>query len=89
VSEHVFSNEYDSYVAETLEQALEMERQMYGGDNPGEDEDWGQCADDDEILIWLDDVGEIAEKGMGVLVLGTCDVWAEAYGSGFLCSTEF
>jgi len=82
---HVFSSEADSYVAETLEQVLEMERQMCGGENPTEEEDWSQCADDAEIMIWLDDVGEIAEHGMGVLVVGTCRDWAGAYGSGFLC----
>gem|GEM_PF-5252955 len=87
MSEHVFSDDYECYVAETLEQAMGMQRRLCG-ENPGEEDDWAQCADDEAILIWLDDEGEIAEHGMGVIVIGTCGVWAEAYGSGLLCSTE-
>ena len=67
---------------------MEMQRQLIG-ENPGEVEYWVQCPDDFDMMIWLDDVGEIAEQGMGILVIGTCRVWVEAYGAGFLCSTEY
>ena len=88
MDKHVFADTAEYYVAESIEQAMEMQRQ-YLGENPGEEEEWGQCADDDELRIWIDDPGDISEHGVGTLVVGTFGVWAESYGSGFLCSTEY
>ena len=85
---HVFADTAEYYVAKTIEQAMEMQRQ-YLGENPGEEEDWGQCDDDSELFIWLDDFGDVTEHGIGMPVLGTFRVWAESYAPGFLCSTEY
>ena len=85
---HVFADTAEYYIAETLEQAMEMQRQ-YLGENPGEDEDWSQCADEDELFIWLNDESDVTEHGSGMPVLGAFCVWAESYDPGFLCSTEY
>jgi len=85
---HIFSDEYESYVAETLEQALKMQFELIG-ENYDDEDNWCQQDDDTEIMIWIDDLGEIAEHGHGTLVIGTGHAWIEAFGSGFLCSTEY
>ena len=85
---HVFTDGCDYYIAETIDQAREMQRHLIG-ENPGEIEYWNQCEEDDELRIWLDNPGDVSEHGVGELVLGTYRIWAESFEPGFLCSTEY
>ena len=85
---HIFTDEHESYVAESLEQALKMQLELIG-ENYDDEDNWHQQDDDYEIMIWIDDLGEIAEHDHGVLVVGSGRDWIEAFGSGFLCSTEW
>lgn len=47
-----------------------------------------QEPDDAYIGIWLDEeTGDISDGG--IFVWGQMSTWAEAFGRGFLCSTEY
>lgn len=46
-----------------------------------------QENDDAYMGIWMDEAGEISDGG--IFVWGQMSTWAEAFGRGFLCSTEY
>lgn len=82
---HVFTNDYEWVVAESGEDARRIVAEM-GGDDP--EVEWTQEPDGQGMTIWLDaETGEVGSDG--ILVSGDMATWAEAFGRGYLCSTEF
>jgi hypothetical protein len=93
---HVFANEIEWVVARSLEDAKavlhELSHPVEGApddiEEQFEDGGWSQEPDDAEMHIWLDaETGDISDGGL--LVNGQMDAWAEAFGRGYLCSTEY
>ncbi|MHA2064112.1 MAG: hypothetical protein ACXABY_07000 [Candidatus Thorarchaeota archaeon] len=84
---HVFHNDVEWVVAESVEDAPKAMFDTVGATYLDDDLEWRQLDDDAEIRIWHDELGRVSDGG--ILVLGTAKVWAEANGRGFLCSTEF
>lgn len=81
---HVFTNDAEWYVAESLEDALAAQREQTGFTaEDQEPSEWGQLDDDGLLSIRVDE--ECAEPA----VSKTCREWAAEKGRGFLCSTEF
>ena len=82
------------YIAETIEQAMEMQYALIG-ENPCVD-CWSQCADDDDFMLWLDNVGELKARRAGdtpesddMFVVGKIQDWAEAHDHGFFCEIYY
>jgi len=82
------------YIAKTIKQAMEMQRVLIG-ENPHTDS-WKQCADDDDFMLWLDNMGEIKARRAGdvfegddMFVVGKIRDWAEAYNYGFFCDIYY
>ena len=85
---HVFTNEYEWVVAESIEDCEAAMNESVGATYDADDEiEWRQLDDDSTIKIWMNE-GDIAEHGEGEIVEKTCREWAEENGRGFLCSTE-
>jgi hypothetical protein len=80
---HCFTNEIDTYVAASLEDALAAEREHTGMRPEDQDpETWEQLAEDHELGIWLDE--ELKNHATK-----TCAEWAAERGRGFLCTSEY
>ena len=89
---HVFFDDVEWYVASSVEDAKALQRDWSGCDaRDQEAADWCQLPDDGDIRMWLDpDTTELSVPCLGaILVIGTCEVWAEVFGRGFLGSTEY
>jgi len=88
----VFSSEYDWWVASSLDEVLDAQAELLGSRDPDDIGEWVELAATAEIRIWVDlETGDIADpEADGVVcVSGEAQVWAEAYGPGFLCTSEF
>ena len=89
---HVFFDDYEWYIAESIDEAKAFQRE-FGGCSIEDQEcsDWHQVLDDREMRIWLDpDTGDVSAPCDGaIFVSGSCEAWAESYGPGFLASTEY
>lgn len=84
----IFTDEYEWYVARNLAEAQAMQRELIG-ENPGVPSAWYELAPQASLRVWIDPrTGEVAEVGCGELVIGEAQVWAEAFGPGFLCASE-
>lgn len=88
---HVFANEIEWCVAESLEDVEAAMKESIGAVYSPEDEiEWIQMDDDATLAIWMVE-GEIAEHGEAGAHVETltCREWADQQGRGFLASTEY
>lgn len=82
----VFSNGVDFAIAENVDEAISL--LPYPSEDTYRDE-WGPEPMDGKFSIWLDFDGEIAEHGTGDLIERNWQEWIDAFGRGYLCTTEF
>ena len=86
---HVFANEIEWVVAGSLEDVEPAMKESIGAVYTEEDEiEWSQCLDDATLGIWMNG-DEISDGLTGKLVVKTYREWADQFGRGFLCSTEY
>jgi hypothetical protein len=83
---HVFSDGGEWYIAESIHDAMQMQKECRGY-IPADEDMWYREDDDANFVIWLDYNGEISEWE-GTQVVGDFRTWIENYGLGFLCTTE-
>lgn len=76
-------------VGETPADAEKAAHEQIGWQKYEEDDEPPRDEPDDAYMgIWLDEeTGDISDGG--VFVWGQMGTWAEAFGRGFLCSTEY
>ena len=88
---HVFSTGVEWVVAYDIEDAKTIVREVSGlSDADMEFDAWGQEPDDAYMRIWIDDeTGEVGEGCGCTLVNGQMNAWAEVFGRGYLCTTEY
>ncbi len=80
---HVFRDDYEWYVATSIEDAMTLQRELTGIDTDDQDpEYWYQLPDDSNLSVYPGEIGE------GEPVTQTCAAWIAEKGRGFLCSTE-
>lgn len=85
---HVFENDYEWVVAESEEDCNGAMSDSVGATYDDEDEiEWVQLPDDADLIIWLDDQGDVSDDGN--LVIGQMSAWIEYNGRGLLCSSEY
>ncbi len=88
---HVFANDVEWVVAYDIEDAKAIVREFIGlSDEDMQFDAWGQESDDEYMRIWIDnETGEVGEGCGCTLVNGRMDAWAEAFGRGYLCTSEY
>lgn len=86
---HVYCFGYCEWLVGTSsEHAALAAREEIGWEAQPDDEPPVQEPDDACMGIWLDEAtGSPSDSGL--FVWGDMETWAEAYGPGFLCSTEY
>ena len=91
MSLHVFTNDFEWVVAESIDDARKVIQEVSGlSDGDFNDEGWYQEDDDADMSIWIDDeTGEVGEGCGCTLIVGEMRVWAEVFGRGYLCTSEF
>ena len=83
---HIYHDELDWIIAESIKAAMAMQVETTGGD-PSPMGIWFQLDDDSDLMIWLDELGDVSYGGN--LVIGQASAWIESEGPGWLCSSEF
>ncbi len=93
---HVFANEIEWVVAESIEDVEPAMKESIGAVYTEADEiEWIAVSDDAPLSIWTvvdangkEDIAEPDQLGAST-VEKTCRQWADQFGRGFLCSTEY
>jgi kynurenine formamidase len=87
---HAFTDDTDTYVAASIEDAMSIQREHMGMREEDQDpEAWEQIPDERVISIHTDDNGQAAEAD-SPLIAKTAAEWVAHLGArGFLCSTEY
>jgi hypothetical protein len=81
---HCFSDDVDTVIAASVEDADAAYDEWAGGDTGQERARWTQLPDDKPLTITVD-----PELNRGRRVTKTCAEWVASNGRGFLCSTEY
>lgn len=84
---HVFSNGYDSVVAESVDDAWKVWEEYSGESRADYEKAYPLKAVHDEELILL--LVENRGNDAYIRVQATAAEWCQGNGRGFLCSTEF
>lgn len=91
MSLHVFTNDFEWVVAESTGDARAIIQEVGTlSDGDFDDEGWHQEPDEADMRIWInDETGEVGEGCGCTLIVGAMAVWAEVFGRGYLCTSEF
>lgn len=86
---HVFHNDYEWVAAYSVEEAIALATELMGPRE--EEEEWKRLPDDAAMRVWLQEqTGEVGDGSSDcVLVGGTMAAWAEAFGPGYICCSEY
>ena len=78
-------------IAESREDACRIGNDDFGWGIPDDELDPQELPDDAFMSVWLDPdtVGVSDGKRDDLLVWGQMSVWAEAFGRGWLCGSEY
>jgi hypothetical protein len=85
---HVFATYCEWVVARDEEDAAKVWCETVGATVEDLGDPFERWADDRVLSMWTDADGKICDIGEGTLQKRTCREWADAFGRGFLGTTE-